>query len=297
MTIACATHFSPTSDDAVHVAATLARRSGERLILASVLPEVPFLDATDGHLDGDVAMHLELEAGRLRLEGVEVGAEVLHGPLDSTLSRLCLNSRSRILVTGDSSHPQPMFLDGPLDQLVGGVPVPMLVVRSVRPFDQWIRDGVPLRVLLAVDQSWSSRLAREWVWQLAEFGPLALTACHVWHPMDEMRRRGILGPLDDRLHNELLTQVLEETQSAMLPLPDSVKHNVRLEIGHAHIAERLMEVGAQERADLLVLGTHRQRSLLGQMTSVSHHVLADALMSVAFIPEQQLGDTRVDLAH
>ena len=175
--------------------------------------------------------------------------------------------------------------------------MPVLVVRSVRPFDHWLRERVPLRVLLAVDQSWSSRLAHEWVWQLAEFGPLDLTACHIWHPQEELRRRGMAGPLDERLQHELLALVLEETQSAMLPLPDNVKHKVRLELGRAHVAERLMEVGAQERADLLVLGTHRQRSLLGQLTSVTHQVLADALMSVAFIPEKSAGDTRIDLAH
>lgn len=297
MTIACATHFSPTSDDAVHVAATLARRSGERLILASVLPEIPFFDATDGHLDGNVAMHLELEASRLRREGVDVASEVMHGPLDVTVAKLCRFTHARLLVTGDTSHPQPLFLDGPLDQLVGGVSVPVLVVRSVRPFDHWLRDRVPLRVLLAVDSSWTSRLAREWVWQLAEFGPLELTACHVWHPQDELRRRSMAGPLDEKLEHELMRLVLDETQSALSPLPDNVKHKVRLEVGHAHVAERLMEVGAQERVDLLVLGTHRQRSLLGQLTSVTHHVLADALMSVAFIPEQEGRDTRVDLAH
>ena len=61
---------------------------------------------------------------------------------------------------------------------------------------------------------------------------------------------------------------------------------MRLEIGRHHVAGLLIDVAASTRADLLVLGTHRQHGLLGQMTSVSHQVLADALMSVAFIPEE-----------
>lgn len=284
MTIACATHFTPTSDAAVHVAASLARRMHDHLLLASVVPTTALM-LDDGRLESDVAMHLQLEASRLRIEGIDVSAEVLRGSLDESLARLCQSAHARLLVTGDSGHAQRLFLDAPLDRISAGVPVPLLVVRSERPFDAWARAEGPLRVLLAVDHSWSSKLARDWIVQLSEFGPIDLTAVHIYHPEDEARRRG-MGVPDDELRARLVKVIGEETEAALLLLPDNVKRRVRLEIGRRNIAGLLIDVASTERADLLVLGTHRQHGLLGQMTSVSHQVLADALMSVAFVPEE-----------
>ncbi|MFT3708687.1 MAG: universal stress protein [Archangium sp.] len=285
MTIACATHFTPTSDAAVHVAASLAKRMHDHLLLASVLPGSVFTSLDDGRLESDIAMHLQLEAGRLRMEGLDVSAEVLRGSLDDSLSRLCQTSHARLLVAGDSRHAQRLFLDAPLDRISAGVPVPLLVVRSERPFEAWARGEGPLRVLLAIDHSWSSTLARDWIVQLSEFGPIDLVACHIWHPEIEARRRG-MGVPDDDVVARLQQTLAEETEAALVLLPDNVKRRVRLEIGRVHIAGMLIDIAAQEQSELLVLGTHRQHGLLGQMTSVSHQVLADALMSVAFIPEE-----------
>ncbi|MBL8914509.1 MAG: universal stress protein [Archangium sp.] len=284
MTIACATHFTPTSDAAVHVAASLARRMHDHLLLASVVPNTALM-LDDGRLESDVAMHLQLEAGRLRLEGIDVSAEVLRGSLDESLARLCHAAHARLLVAGDSRHAQRLFLDAPLDRISAGVPVPLLVVRSERPFDAWARGEGPLRVLLAIDHSWSSTLARDWIVQLSEFGPLDLTAVHIFHPEDEARRRG-MGVADDDVREKLAKILYDETEAALVLLPDNVKRRVKLEIGRHHIAGLLIDVASTEQADLLVLGTHRQHGLLGQMTSISHQVLADALMSVAFIPEE-----------
>ena len=40
-----------------------------------------------------------------------------------------------------------------------------------------------LKVLLAIDHTWNSALAREWLAGLAEYGPLEVIATHIWSPV------------------------------------------------------------------------------------------------------------------
>ncbi len=77
MTIVCATHFTATSSDAV--AAHLARRTGERLLLASVSPGA--LGPRDSAAQA-VSGALERERQRLSADGLYVEVAPLHGKVE-----------------------------------------------------------------------------------------------------------------------------------------------------------------------------------------------------------------------
>lgn len=283
MTIVCATHFTDSSSEAVSVAAQLARRTGQRLWLASVVPGVP-LSPGGGPKETAVNSALHLEAGVLRDQGLEVETALLHGKVERAIGRLCNDQGAQLLVVGDTSHTNSGLFATPIDRLASDVSVPMLVVRSRKPFEAWARGERPLRVLLAVDYTWSSALAREWLSRLAHYGPLEVLATHVWSPAEEHARRGRGGVFTDAEEASLAELLTKETEVALTGLPKNVKWRVQLEIGRGHVGALLLELARREKRDMIVLGTHPKKGLLARLTSVSHEVLADALMSVALVP-------------
>lgn len=288
MTIACATHFTPSSDEAVLVAAALARQSGEQLLLASVVVApsavahphlVPRLDQRHRQ----IARSLELEAERVRLRGLRVEARLLSGPLEASLVDLCREASARLLVLGDSRLRAPT-LAAPLERLLEELPVPMLIAHGTRAFVAWA-EGRPLEVLLGLDHTWSSALAVRWVSALAAWGPVRVTALHVWSPAGEFTRRGLDASADDAVQARLAVDLHHETEAALETLPDEVTRHVRLELGESpDVAQRLLTAASGLKADLLVVGTHRHQGVLGLVRSVSHEVLSRAPMSLVFVP-------------
>ncbi len=287
MTIVCATHFTASSSDAVIVAAQLSRRTKQRLWLVTVLPGVRF--STTPPSDREQAVHdaLNQEARVLREQGLEVEVAVLHGRVERVLGTLCSEVDARLLVVGDSHH-KPALFATPVDRIASGVSVPMLVVRSMRPFEAWSRGEQPLKVMLAIDHTWSSALARDWLIGLAEYGPLDVVATHLWSPAEEhARRRGDQTPRTEASDRALAEELTWEAEAAFRTLPAHIRMRVMLELGDGHLGDLLLRLAAREQVDMLVLGTHPQeKGLLARLTapSTSHEVLSHGLMSVALVP-------------
>jgi nucleotide-binding universal stress UspA family protein len=285
MTIACATHFSDSSNAAVRVAGQLALHASERLVLASVLPMNQFSDSLGARQEAEISRQLETSAAPLRARGVKVDTLVVHGSLDLALRRLCAATSAQLMVVGDSHGPFTTFFGSAAERLAWELPVPILLVRSPAPFDAWARVEAPLRVMLAIDHTWSSALAREWMSTLADYGAIDLIATHIWSPTQEYARRGLALSHEDRDHETLAVLLRAETEASLELLPRAVSHRIILEIGRGNVAQQLIEVASREHVDLIVLGTHLKHGLLGLLNSVSHEVLSRTTMSVAFIPE------------
>lgn len=285
MTIVCATHFTDSSSDAVAVATHLARRTGQKLWLVTVLPGVPLGPSVNGpRRETTVNNALHLEASVAREQGVEVEVALLHGRMERAVGRLCNDVNARLLVVGDSSHTRSSLFATPVDRLAYGVSVPLLVVRNEKPFEAWARGQAPLKVLLAIDHTWSSALAREWLSGLAAYGPLEVIATHIWSPFDEHTRRGKRGAPTEDDEASMAVLLAKETEVALEGLPENVTTRVQLEIGRGPIGLLLLDVAARERVDLMVLGSNPHKGVFSRLTSISHEVLANALMSVALIP-------------
>ncbi len=279
MAIVCATHFTSSSTDALQVATLLARRTKQRLYLASVLP------GAQGEKETATHSALALEASGLREQGLEVETVVLHGQLERALGRLCTDVTAQLLVVGDTSHTRPSLFATPVDRIAEGVSVPVLVVRSAKPFEPWASGGQPLKVLLAIDHSWSSALARDWLTKLAGYGALEVLATHIWSPDEEAARHGRSTPPSDEEKESMAARLIQDAQAGLRGMPSNVQARVQLEVGRGHVGALLLDLAARERVDMMVLGTHPHRGLLGRLTSVTHEVLTNGLMSVALIPD------------
>lgn len=280
MTIVCATEFSEESAVAVSVAAELAKKHDQRLLLVHVLTSALLTRGNDVEIAASVA--LARDANELARTGVKVDVALLHGRLDQALGHFCVERNASLLVVGDT-HETGTVLATTLDKLAYAVEIPLLVVRDPKPFDAWIVGEVPLRVMLALDHSAASAVARNWIFRLAEYGPIDLVGANIWWPHDEYARRQIAVPSDET-HSGLATMMRIETQNTLSTMPANVKHRVHLEMGVGHIDEQLTALGVAEKSDLMVLGTHRYR-MLARLTSVSHHVLGRAPMSIACVPD------------
>ncbi len=282
MTIVCGTNFSDSSFSAVKVASGLARRHRMPLWLVSVLPD---RSAAIPSEEDAVSAALKVQAQALAAEGLEVKTAVLKGPIDPTVNQFCTEKKALLLVVGDTRHNTYRMLAGTLDKFAYSVQLPMLVVRDFEPLESWATTGkAPLKVMLALDNTWSSAVARDWISRLAEFGPLDLVAAHIWWPADEYARRGLPLPPAESGHAELSKAMHHETEAALSGLPANVQCRVHLEMGKGHIGEELVALATADQVELLVLGTNPHHGPIGLLRSVSHDVLMNAPMSVACVP-------------
>lgn len=279
MTIVCATHFTESSFAAVKVAAGLARKHRQPLWLVSVLPN----RNTDDQTQSSVGEALLIEAAALATEGIDTHTAVLHGSIERAVGQFCVEKHALLLVVGDTSHEQSGLFGGTLDKFAYNVELPLLVVRDFKPFEAWTHGTGPLKVMLALDHTWSSAVARDWIGRLAEYGALELVAAHIWWPLDEYARRGLEAP-EDPTHSALMKVMLEETTAALKGLPANVTSRVHLEMGVGHIGAQLLELAVAEQADVLVLGTTPHHGPISLLRSVSHDLLMNAPMSVACVP-------------
>ncbi len=282
MTIVCATRFSEESSFAAKVAAELARKQKQALWLVHVLPGRVIRSWGD-KVEAAATAALLAEAQVLRESGLEVQTVVLNGKVDHEMSRFCAAKGASLLVVGDTTQNTRGPIAGTLDRLAYSVETPLLVVRDPRPFIAWAEGKAPLKVMLAIDHTSSSAVARDWICALAQYGALDLVATHVWWPREEYERRGLPFPPAEEGHKSLANLMEAETAAALTGLPNNVKVRVHLEIGVQQIGEQLLALANDEQIDMFVLGTHRRRAL-GRLWSISHHVMALAPMSVACIP-------------
>ena len=281
MTIVCATEFSEESAVAVGVASALAKKHGQRLLLVHVVTHESLTGGTDVLAAASKA--LAHDADELKRTGVKVEHWLLQGALDDSLRQICVDQNASLLVVGDTLETGGLMATT-LDKLAYAIEIPMLVVRDPKPQQAWIAGTASLKVLLALDHSAASSVARNWIFRLAEYGPLDLIGAHVWWPAEEYGRRKITPPAGDESHAGLAALMRIEMSNALSTMPGNVMHRIHLEMGVGHIDEQLLAWGAEEHVDLMVLGTHRYR-LLARLNSVSHHVLGQAPMSIACIPD------------
>jgi nucleotide-binding universal stress UspA family protein len=285
MPIICATHFSDAAHRACEAAAQLARKAGETLWVVHVLPTdsvnafgKALLEAAEAAL-GD-------EAKRLAKLGAKVEHALLQGEPASAIQEFAAKQGAQLVVTA-SPVQETLFLGmgGTVDRLAQTLEVPLLVAREVEPLEAWARGERPLKVMVGVDRSLPFEAARDWVKRLRKLGPVEVVGGRVFWAHEESERLGLENPLG---FGEVTPQVREalEREAATLvePLAEEGKPvRVRVEVGVGRIADHLVALAAEEKVDLLVVGTH-QRKALGKLWSVSHHALRLAKMSVVSVP-------------
>ena len=293
MAIVCATNLSPDSSEAANVAAALAARLGEPLLLLGVLDGEP-----PGPAGADPARRLEAESARLRpVAGVVRSVMRSNTSAEEVLSdEECRHARWVVVAAGGWRSPAWRRASMP-EQLARHGCVPVLAVRRETAVVDWVRGRRRLLVMVGVDPgSVTSDAAVQFLRELRRVGPCDVLATYVCSPLEERERLGIHTPV----HVEVLEPSVRNME-ALDPAVEKVLHRdvcervgtlegegrveVVLEPGFGRPADHLLHVAHARGVDLVVVGTHA-RGGLGRLWhgSVSAGVLRHAEQSVVCVP-------------
>lgn len=290
MTIICATDFSDGATPAIAAAAAVADRFGapELFVVHALDPALSYLRFGDDD-ELRAAAHGRLEATAATLKQrtrVKVRTALLTGAAVPSLLAFAEEQRATLLVVASQGHGRsPLYrLGGTSERLAQATRVPLLVVRDARPFEAWASGPRRLRVLLGVDWSTSCEPAIRWVKE-RRAAALEVIVGHVYYPSDERRRyglpsqRSIIDP--DPQAEQLLVRDLTNRVGDM---GDAVSFRPTLGVGRP--GEHVLHLAEAERADVIALGTHRQRGL-ARLASVASVALHHGRASVLIVPEPE----------
>lgn len=286
MKIICGTDFSMHAVEAATVAAGLAVRFGEPLVLVHVVEaEKPKDDLPAWEsLDAEVRHRLSEEAERLRGLGATVEVELLQGSADHVLVEAANRPGMRLLVMSSVGRiaPSRFLVPSVAERTVEACHIPTLVVRASGGFSEWARGERALKILVGYDFSTTADSALNWVRELRERGPCEVVVAHIAHS-DSTRNEQ--EPGDTTAATALGEDQLAERVQVILG-GDGVE--VEYEAGSRRPETYLLAIAKEVSSDLIVVGTHQRHGLerlwLG---SVSRAVLRDALASVAIIPKSR----------
>ncbi|MCY1018385.1 universal stress protein [Pyxidicoccus sp. MSG2] len=297
MAIVCATNLSPESVEAANVAAALAARLGEPLLLLGVLDgEPPGPMGRDA--ESAALQRLEAESARLRpVAGVVRPVLRSSTAAEEVLSdEECRHGRW-VVVAADGWRPPAWRRASMPERLARHGCAPVLAVRREAALVDWLRGRRRLLVMVGVDPcSATSDAAVTFLREVRRVGPCDVLATYVCSPLEARERLGI--------HTPVHVEVLEPTVRNMEALDPAVERvlqrdvcervgmlegegrlEVVLEPGFGRPADHLLHVAHARGADLVVVGTHA-RGGLGRLWhgSVSAGVLRHAEQSVACVP-------------
>ena len=283
MSIVSATDFSERAGRAATVAALLAARRGLPLWLVHVASTQALHVAREPVREG-LQLLLQREAAPLESLGAKVHVAVLEGnPADAVMEHATKEGATLLVVGATGRTGTFAGVGGQLDRFAQALTLPLLRVAEAAPFEAWARGEEPLRVLLAVDRSGATQAAHAWLTELRRYGPIQLTAGHVYYPLQEHRRLGLPPPSSSsEVSTELLAALNERVADLVAPRDGSASPAICLHKGFWPLGDELLALAAKERAALLVMGSHAHG--LGELWSLTHHALRNAPMAVAVIP-------------
>jgi nucleotide-binding universal stress UspA family protein len=290
MSIVCGIDFSEHSASAATVAAELAVRMHAPLHLVHSI-ETLAQESPEVRRDALAARdQLEQQARKLRELGANVTTHVEAGPPDGALLALAMSCSAQwIVVASVGTHRHStMQLGSHADRLSQRSHVPVLVVRDAAALTRWLRGERPLRVVLGVDFSLAARSAFRTVQQLRTLAPCEVIATHLYFPPTQNERLGLAG-VRDWIHAEpeVLTVLARDLRRHLGAdrMEDEAWLRVRLEPHLGRIGDRLATIADEEKADLLLVGSHA-RSDFDRFVegSVSRTALHCARRSVACVP-------------
>ena len=305
MAIICGIDFSPASEAAAEVAALLAERSGEPLILVHAV--TPFaLDPVqlqtgtmldDMRASADKAMN-DL-ATRLATGKREVLRRVEFGEVDEVVLAEADRAEARLVVVASvGQRGLKSLLGSQASRIASRSRVPVLVIRGDFPAAAWLGQQRALRVAVAAELAPSTDPAIEGAARLTESGPCEFILAHLSWPPEEYERLAIHAPMHlDRTH-PLVREVIEEKLAgAAARLEGRGETKVVIESNLGKTEDAITQVAARERADLLVVGRGREEGRHWWERSVSRGVIRNAPMSVLCVPdvaeEAQRRDIRI----
>ena len=291
--IVCGTSFTDSSAQAVEVAAAIAKSTHEPLVLVHALNEGP-QEALPGELRESLALYARAryhdERERVRASGVEmIEGFSVGAPAAVLLNQAVVHQARLIVMAASGERPVSRSPRGTVaEQVAEAAGTPSLTVRKAEPFLRWIKGERRLRILVGADLSAPSDTALRWINEFRSIAPCELVVVHLDRNLTAYLGRDLSAAT---LMDEFVLGIARKQDSVfrrhVRELLGTSHVRIRFESGWGHSDAHLIELAAEERADLIVVGTHSRRGWhrFGHH-SVSRGVLRYAPLSVACVPEQ-----------
>ena len=289
MTIVCATDFSQPASEALAVAADIARKRSEKLLIwHAVQPQLG--DPVDPYVEpirAECESWLEAEAEPIRGSGVTVETEAVVGFPDHELPS-GMPADATLIVAGARGHRQAThwLIGSVVERIARVATVPLLVVREAATLRKWMEGTTKLNVVVATDLSAVSDFALRQALLLRDLGPCDVELLYIEYPPSEYARLGVAGPIGVHRPHPLIDDILSRELSRRtetINLGGDVSTRIATTLGQtgAFIALEASEANA----DLVVVGAHQRRALSRVWHgSIAHGVLHDAESNVLLIP-------------
>ena len=218
------------------------------------------------------------------IEAFSVGA-----PAEVLLQQAAAH-RARLIVLGASGkrHLSHMRHGNVAEQVAEAADMPTLIVRNAAPLLRWIKGERRLRIMVGADFGAPSDAALRWTNEFRSIAPCDLVVAHLDHnPTAYLGRDLSAATLMDELVLEIARKQDRVFRRHVRALLDTSHVRVRFDYGWGHSDAHLIELAAEERADLIVVGTHSRHGWhrLGHH-SVSRGVLRYAPLNVVCVPER-----------
>lgn len=289
MKIICGTDSSIHASEAANVAAALTARLQGVLSLVHVMDagrdELPSKELRDSFC-GSRQAKLKQEAERLRRQGARIEAELLQGSPAVSLVKAATDSGARLIVVSTLGQiaPSRWFVGSVAERTAENASVPTLVVRDPKPLVAWARGQRTLNVVVGYDFSTSGDAALRWTSFLREIGPCRVTVAHVAGSPETGARFGAGYNLAHRYYPSEVEKLLQrDLQEKCEEVLGKARLRFRVAAGLGRPDPQLIQMAADEKADVLVVGTN-QRHGLARLGSVSRAVLHYAPINVACVP-------------
>ena len=252
------------------MAAGLARRKGERLVLAHVNPPEPanlammaaMVEGMLEELRATVAADLAAEANDIRREGTPIETRLLAGlPID-TLLELSHSPETSLLVMGTygRGRGERLLIGSCSEAVVRSAGCPVLVVpeRAAR-LDGWQSERA-LRILLGTDGSPASGALFSWARAFGATAPRDMPVVRIYWPPQDGARYGIDQPWHDNSGSpELLALVDRDVRRDGAALAAEGRLDVQLQVLRKNGGEELAETAAAMDVDAVAVGVPRHR--------------------------------------
>ncbi len=292
MAIICGIDSSQNAAQASRAAAAVAKRSNMPLKLVHVIERVgdgPKQAAQESVLYDSALQQTREQAAELGQRfGIDVEAIVIFGAAYEKLIEVAHEHQARLIVTSAlSDKDQHRWMLGTVAERVAqNSTVPVLTVREAASIEEWASGKRPLRVLLGVDISSTSKAALHWAMKLRSIAPCDVKIVQIAWPLGEHQRLGLSTPVPlDRLRPELHDVLMRDLRSWTGDVTGEGETTFEVIPGWGRVDSHLAELAAETMTDLLVVGAHqRSRSARFWQGSVSRGVLHGASCNVACVP-------------
>lgn len=274
MSIICGTDLTPGSLRAVDVARALAGQRGDKhVILVHVVGNEREADKGRAALDAFAA--------NAAANPVAIKTELLVGLVESALTSFAETEGSDLIVIAAGSSPATLItLGSTAEKVIVTSTVPVIVVRDPKPWQEFVANKRPLRLLLGIDDSVACDLGIQWTHSLRQRGKVDVVLGAIYYPDDAADHYGFeakaLVDQDPELEKLITRDLLRKFGAT-----DHVE--ARAMRGLGRIGDHVVELAKQNSVDAIIVGT-TQKTGLGRLGSVSSIIVHDAPQSVICVP-------------